>query len=582
MESKTPKSDSLIDEILAGLVPHTRVCKWKGEHQHCEGEFEIVDEDISFLRMLRVLPPNFCPTCRRMRRLVHMNMIRFFKRPCNIPNHTENMISILPSECPFPVYEYTHFISDEFDAFSFGEIYKEGNSPMQTLFDLRKKFPMPSFLNRDSGSVNSDYSNGGRDNKNCYYAFGCYTSENVWYSHMMNHCNDVMDSRAIQSCEHCYMSLYSQNIYNSSFVYFSKDSIDSMFLFDCKNCISCFGCVNLRNKSYCIFNQQYTKEDYAEFINSLYPISNSKLNTLKEKFWELVRSLPVNASRNTNVSNVKGVLAYSSKDLFDVVDAENSEHVRHSDGVLSHKDSMDFLFSGGKSSRLYGTTNIGSQSSEVRFSVSSKFCTNSEFIFNSKNLNNCFMCFGLQNKSYCVLNVQYSPEEYFKIVDDIKSEMIKRGEYNDGLGLEFSAQAYNFSIAQISYPLSDTEINKLGGYVAKESETNVGDTQVLSVEELPQNIEDVTDDILSKAIKCDITGRPFRITKTELDFLKRMKLPLPTSHPSVRMENHFKFVPIGKKYSVSCIKCNQNTDSLFSKEQNFILYCDNCYNQDVV
>src|SRR3989339_1197284 len=115
MEVKTPKTDALINEILENLVPHERTCKWKGEHSYCEGKFEITEEDITFLKMLRVPTPNYCPTCRRMRRLVHMNMIRLFKIPCKAPNHNESMISILPEECPFPVYDYLYFISDEFD-----------------------------------------------------------------------------------------------------------------------------------------------------------------------------------------------------------------------------------------------------------------------------------------------------------------------------------------------------------------------------------------------------------------------------------------------------------------------------------
>jgi len=51
MISKTPKFDSAIEKILEALVPHTRVCKWKELHQHCEGEFNIEAEDINFLKM---------------------------------------------------------------------------------------------------------------------------------------------------------------------------------------------------------------------------------------------------------------------------------------------------------------------------------------------------------------------------------------------------------------------------------------------------------------------------------------------------------------------------------------------------
>lgn len=575
MNSKTPQFDAALDVILNDLVPHTRTCKWKGVHPHCEGDFEIVLEDIEFLKLLRVPPPNYCPTCRRMRRLVHMNMTRLFKRPCNAPGHTEMMISILPAECPFPVYDYQYFIGDQFDAFSYASNFESG-SPLETVLALRRKFPMPSFLNRDPSCINSEYSNGGRDLKNGYYVMGCYTAEDVWYSNLIHKSRMVMDSRAIEDSEFVYGSLYSDHLYKTSFAYFSSSCTDSMFLFDCRNCNNCFGCVNLRNAKYCVYNEQYSKEQYEIFMKSITPFSRITLQECKEKFWELVAKLPMNASHNIGSKNVRGTNITHSQNIVDVVDADNSEHVRHVDGALSHKDSMDFLFSGGNSSMLYGTINIGSQSSGVRFSVSSKFCTDCEFIFNSKNLHNCFMCFGLQNKSYCILNTQYSPEEYWPIVDSIKT-----GEYADPLGFEFSAQAYNFSMGQISYPLSDELIRKLGGFVAQEPETNVGNTTVLSAETIPQTIEETTENILTKAIACERSGRPFRIIASELNFYRRMKLPLPTVHPALRMEDQFRLAPNGKKYQTVCAKCGKDIESMFDPAKGFLMYCEKCYLSEV-
>lgn len=581
METKTPKSDALIDQILEDLVPQQRTCKWSGSHPHCEDEFKITSEDISFLKMLRVPAPNFCPTCRRIRRLVHMSMMNLSKRPCEAPAHAEKMIAVFPEECPFPVYDYQYFIGDEFDPFSFGVTYDNNKSSMQTLFDLRKIFPMPSFLNRDPSSLNSEYSSGGRDNKNCYFTMGCYTVEDVWYSSLIHKSRMIMDSRGVKNSEFVYNGLFSDHIYKSSFVYFSANCTDSMFLFDCRNCVNCFGCANLRNAKYCVYNEQLSKEQYEAFIKSIHPMSHDALYEYKNKFWKLVKKLPMNGPHNVGSENVSGVNISRSKNLFDIVEADNSEHVRHAEGIMSHKDSMDIMFSGGHSSNLYGTINIGSQSSNVRFSVSCKFCIDSEFIFNSKNLSNCFMCFGLQNKSYCVLNTQYTSEEYFEIVDEIKSQMIQNGEYNDGLGLEFSAQAYNFSMAQIAYPLTNEEIEKLGGYVAKEQEINTHGLETLSKENLLPTIEETTDDIIEKAIICEISKRPFRIVASELSFYRQMGLPLPTMHPILRIEEQYRIAPNGKKYKAICQKCNKDIESIFNPDRDFVLYCEKCYQSEV-
>lgn len=582
METKTPKFDALLDKILDELVPHKRVCKWQGLHKYCEGKFDITKEDIEFLKLLRVPAPNYCPTCRRIRRLTNMGWSQLFKKKCNAPGHNESMISIFSEECPFPVYDYKYFTDDEFDPFSFGVNYDNESSPMETLLKLRKKFPMPSFLNRDPSSINSEYSNGGRDLKNGYYVMACYHVEDAWYSLMINKSRNVMDSYTIHDSEFVYNSVNSDHLYKSSFVYFSSNCTDSNFLFDCRNCTDCFGCVNLRNSKYCVYNKQLTKEEYETFINSIKPFSRKVITDSKEKFWQLVKSLPSNGPRIIASDNVTGAKINNSRNLFDVTDGVNSQNVRHADGALSHQDSMDFLYSGGHSSLLYMCTNIGSQSSRVKFSISSKFCVDCEFVFNSKNLNNCFMCFGLQNKSYCILNKQYTEEEYFKIIDEIKTEMIEKGEYSDGLGFEFSAQAYNFSIGQILYPLTDKEIKDFGGYIAKEPETNVGDLEVLNVDQLPETINEVTDDILNKAICCEVTNRPFKIISSELSFLRRMGFPLPTIHPAIRMANRWKISPVGKKYKTTCKKCNKDIESLFDPKENFLLYCENCYKQEVV
>ena len=581
MQSKTPQFDKLLDEVLEKLVPHTRKCQWKGEHPHCEGEFNIEEEDIKFLKMLRVPAPNYCPTCRRIKPFVYMGLSQLFKIECKAPNHGESMISILSEDCPFPVYDYKYFISDEFDPFAFGREYQDGSDPLEVLFEMRKKFPIPSFLNRDPSSVNCEYSNGGRNTKNGYYIFGCYGSEDLWYSVMAGKSKDVMDSRYAHKCEHVYSVFHSESIYKSSFIYFSKDCTDSMFLFDCRNCDNCFGCVNLRNKKYCAWNEQLSKENYEDFMKKAFPLYRDDIKKYTAKLWDLVKKLPLNASRNTAVENVSGVMLSKMRNCYDVTESENSKHIRHADGGLSHKDSMDFLYSGGHSSLIYGATNVGSQSSNIKFSISCKFCTNSEFIFNSKNLDHCFMCFGLQNKSYCVLNKQYSKEEYFTVVDTIKCDMWEKGEYGDGLPMKFSAQAYNFSIASISFPLTDAEISKLGGYVAKDPESNAGEIKTLSENEIPPTIDEVKDDVINYGILCEVTGKPFRIIPSELAFYRKMKLPIPSVHPVVRMNDKAALVKIGRKYETVCANCGKFMYSVFDPKDNFIFYCEDCFKQEV-
>lgn len=580
MKTKTPQFDLAIKEILNNLVPHKVICKWQGKHKYCEDEFEITKEDIEFLKMFKVPAPQFCPTCRSMRRFIHMNQVRYSKIKCNAEGHDEMIISQFPRECPFGVVDWEYYISDDFEPAEFE--YDENESPLAQFFMLRKKVPMPSFLNRDSSCINSDYSSGGRNLKNGYHCSGCFSSEDIWYSGLVHESREIMDSTSIKASDMVYGSIQGNKIYKSAFVFFTRDTSDCMFMYDCRNCSDCFGCVNLRNKRFCVWNKQLTREEYEEFMKSVYPLTHDKLEEYKEKFWELVKSLPMNATRNTMSVNYTGTNIDESKDIQGSIEVYKSENLRYCYGALHMSDSMDVLYSGGHSDYLYQTCNVGSQSHNSKYSVSTKTAIDCEFVFNCRHVTNCFMCVGIEDKKFCILNKQYREEEYFNLVDKIKCALLVRGEYNDCVGFNFSAQAYNFSNAQLYFPLSNEEIVNLGGYVASDQLTNVGDMEILLKDEIPQTIVEVTDDILDKAIMCTVTGRPFRITETELIFLRKMKLPLPRIHPVARIESRYKFYSIGKNYKVTCANCHKNILSMFSPDESYILYCEDCYNREVL
>ena len=164
-----------------------------------------------------------------------------------------------------------------------------------------------------------------------------------------------MDSRFVNNSDHVYSSNSSDHIYKCSFVYFSRDCANSMFLFDCRNSDNCFGCVNLRGAKYCVWNVQLSKTEYEDFIKSIYPLTRETLLEYQNRLLAMVKSLPLNASRNISTENVMGVLCENTRNAYDVTDTINSEHIRHLDGCLSHQDSMDVLFSGGNSNSCIST-----------------------------------------------------------------------------------------------------------------------------------------------------------------------------------------------------------------------------------
>lgn len=62
---------------------------------------------------------------------------------------------------------------------------------------------------------------------------------------------------------------------------------------------------------------------------------------------------------------------------------------------------------------------------------------------------------------------------------------------------------------------------------------------------LPEDISKIPDDILNWAIECEVTKKPFRIIKQELEFYRKHNIPIPRRHPDQRyidrLQWHFNY-----------------------------------------
>ena len=98
---------------------------------------------------------------------------------------------------------------------------------------------------------------------------------------------------------------------------------------------------------------------------------------------------------------------------------------------------------------------------------------------------------------------------------------------------------------------------------------------------MPKTINEITDEIINKAILCEKSGKPFRVTMSELEFYRKMGLPLPSIHPLLRMQKRLGLVKTGKKYKAICKKCEKDIETVFDPKDNYIFYCEKCYQQEV-
>jgi hypothetical protein len=139
---------------------------------------------------------------------------------------------------------------------------------------------------------------------------------------------------------------------------------------------------------------------------------------------------------------------------------------------------------------------------------------------------------------------------------------------------------YNETVANEYYPLTKDEAIKKW---FKRSDYEVPFPQVdriLKANELP-NIHDVTDDLLWQAIECEVTKKPFKIIKQELEFYRKHNLPLPTKHPDQRHKERMELRNPRKLWNRKCMKCWIDIQTSYSLDSKEIVYCENCYNKAI-
>ncbi len=110
-------------------------------------------------------------------------------------------------------------------------------------------------------------------------------------------------------------------------------------------------------------------------------------------------------------------------------------------------------------------------------------------------------------------------------------------------------------------------------------------------ESLPDHIRDVDDGILKETIACahnqacnEQCTQAFKIIKEELRFYRKMNLPLPRLCPNCRHYQRLKQRNPLKLWHRKCMKpgCQNEFETSYAPERKEIVYCEACYNAEVV
>ena len=581
----------------------TRVC------QNCKKDFVIEPEDFNFYEKIKVPPPTFCPLCRVERRAAFRNERKLFKVKDFLTG--KDIFSLYPMEGDKKSVTQEEWFSDNIDAIEYGREYNFSKSFFKQLFELDKEVPI--FPLRVEFMVNSPYCANATALKNTYLCFNSNNAENCMYGNAVDFSKDCVDNSHVFHSERCYESFWLINCYQCYFTIMSESSRNLFFCKRCTGCNDCFGCVNLNKSSYCIFNKQYKKEEYKKEIekmnlDSIYGVKQARGKA--RAFW---KTQPVKYMQGLKNLNSTGSYVTDCKNVKDSFLMREGENIKYSQylQVPKNKDCYDAFAWGANMELHYETCLCGGNTFNIKFSSDCwPNCKNLEYCISCFSSSDCFGCVGLKKKQYCILNKQYTKEEYEELVPKIRRHMDEMF-YTDSQGLiykygeffpiEFSPFGYNNTTAIQFFPMTKEK--------AKDKsypwfEVPHGEYKITKKTfELPDSIEDISEEILKEVIECEKCKNPYRILENELSFYKKENIPLPRMCNDCRFEMRIKDRLGIELYDRSCmcvgetditknykntvrhfhgnIPCGEKFKTGYNPNSGEIVYCEKCYQQEV-
>ncbi|KKT79011.1 MAG: hypothetical protein UW74_C0007G0011 [Candidatus Giovannonibacteria bacterium GW2011_GWC2_44_8] len=583
------------------MTAETKTC------QNCKNNFVIEPEDFKFYEKMQVPPPTFCPDCRFQRRAMFRNERKLFW--VKSAKSGKEILSLYPPESWFAIYDEKEWWSDDWDPMEYGKDYDFSRPFFEQFFKLSKTVPRYS---RDvMNMVNSDYSANASDLKNCYLLFNSNFTEDSAYGNAVDGSAFCFDNSHLSKCERCYNSFWLTNCYQTNFSSQCEDSNNVWFSKNCRGCSDCFGCVNLRGKKYHIFNEPYSKEDYEKKLRSLSLHTASGVDRAKAKahvFWFQFPNKYLQGIKNLNSSGEYVTNSKNVKHSYLIREGEDMKYAQYMQ-VPPHKDLMDVTVGGNGMELSYEDVVCGwGKLYKVKFCAEcwpddidleySMFCSSCSDLLG---------CMGLRKKRYCILNKQYSKEEYEILKEKIKKHMDempyidKKGriyKYGEFFPAEISPFAYNQTIAIQHFPLKKEEAEAQG---FQWHEPNRREYEItMKAEDIPESIQDIGDEILKEVIQCAECKRAYRLIKQELDFLKRERIAAPRICVDCRHEERISQRNKARFYERQCM-CDYKVFNNFSKHENHpeercpdkfetayppeskdIVYCEACYLKEVV
>ncbi len=549
----------------------------------CSQTFQITDDDLAFLEKVSpefngkkelIPPPTLCPECRMQRRICWRNERHLYHRTCTATGKT--IISNYSPEKEFPVYEKTHWFSDQWNPLEYGRNMDFSKTFFENFRALQRV--VPRFMVQQQETMeNSDFCNLASNCKDCYLIFDSDFCRDCLYGNVVKHCEDCIDCSFISKCRYCYECTDCKNNHNLHYSRNCDNCSDSIFLESCRGCRSCAFSINLTNQEFVFANKKMSEQEYRGALQNMHLQSHTHVTKYLSEFPPYCAQQIHKYMQGQNNEQVSGDHIYQSKNVHQSYNIEESWDVRYCDNLITARDCMDVSSFGEKIEQMYECSTIGLNSQSCSFCftsvVNASHLLYCDTCYTSKN---CFGCVGLNRNEYCILNKQYSKEEYDELVPGIIDHMRNTGEWGEYFPASLSPFGYNETVAMEYFPLTDEEVHARGWGWHHEADGKK-DSYLGPMVSIPDDIHDANDDITKQILKCEVTGKPYKIIPQELKFYREMGIPIPRKCPDQRHKERMALRNPRKLWNRECMKCGKDIQTTYAPARPEIVYCEECY-----
>lgn len=419
--------------------------------------------------------------------------------------------------------------------------YKKDASFFDQFGELLRITPLPYMIHHGVGD-NIEYSDNCVDAKNAYLSTGVlYGAEDTFYSLWSIASRQIYNSFWVNTQSeivHFWKGIsQSFKVFYSSFISGSSDIWFSSNLIWCQECILCDG---LTNVGYHIKNIPYEKEEYFK--------KKQEMLEQKQLFGKLYETV-FHTWKSYDDYHCSGNYIRQSENIENgvfVENAKNGKNVVFAGWWKPIEEFYDCFSAGGLWKSDYYAASQSGGGEHVYCSVGIIF---SSAIFYSYYLEGCSFCLGcvwLRNKSYCILNTQYTKDEWLRLVDQIFSQMHSQWTLWDFFPGEINPFYYNDTAASFLGNRSRQDVLDKW-YLWRDSGITIeapAGANIISVDDISRyesyqdGIWKIDRDICKKVIQ-DSQGNAFVIISQECSFYEKYGLPLPRIHWRQRIFDHF-------------------------------------------